>query len=245
MLKPDQARSRKLAAATIMAAPRERVLPQWNQFERQSWSAPSPRAPGLPGRGLFYANRGRPELHWGGLGIGRHHLAPAICVYAANMVLLALTAIGITLVIERDIKRRLVSSGRLEFGVLIASALLSVAIGLYSPGNAMYAYFLNFASPLVGRLTKRCAGGRRSRILFTVLERFTKPRQRQRDTTIARVAKRPSVNEPAIGAIRYIFRYFVRRRVRNKSSMHDVQVDLEDMTWLAIVQRQSVMNTSP
>jgi hypothetical protein len=111
--------------------------------------------PGTAGARLVLRKSGRPELHWGGFGIGRYHLAPAICVYAANMVRLALTAIGITLVIERDIKRRLVSSGPLEFGVLIASGLLSVAIGLYSPGNAMYAYFLNFASPLVGRLTKR------------------------------------------------------------------------------------------
>lgn len=87
--------------------------------------------------------------------VGRYHLTPAIGVYAANMVLLALTAIGITLVIERDIKRRLASSGRPELGVLIASALLSVAIGFYSPGNAMYAYFLNFASPLVRRLMQR------------------------------------------------------------------------------------------
>jgi hypothetical protein len=52
-------------------------------------------------------------------------------------------------------KRRPVSSDRLERGVLIASALLSVAIGFYSPGNAMYAYFLNFASLLVRRLTGR------------------------------------------------------------------------------------------
>ena len=49
--------------------------------------------------------------------------------YGANMVLLALTAIGITLVIERDIRRRLLPSGRAEYGVLIASAILSVIIG--------------------------------------------------------------------------------------------------------------------
>ena len=67
----------------------------------------------------------------------------------ANMVLIALTAIGITLVIERDIRRRLVPSGRPEYGVLIASAILSMAIGFYSPDSAMYAYFLNLASPLV------------------------------------------------------------------------------------------------
>jgi uncharacterized membrane protein len=87
--------------------------------------------------------------------VGRYNLAPAICVYGANMVLLALTAIGITLVIERDIQRRLVPSGRPEYGVLIASAILSVVIGFYSPDSAMYAYFLNLASPLVRRLTER------------------------------------------------------------------------------------------
>ena len=86
---------------------------------------------------------------------GRFDLAPAICVYGANMVLLALTAIGITLVIERDIRRRLVPSGRPEHGVLIASAILSMAIGFYSPDSAMYAYFLNLASPLVRSWTER------------------------------------------------------------------------------------------
>ena len=73
----------------------------------------------------------------------------------ANMVLIALTAIGITLVIERDIRRRLVPSGRPEYGVLIASAILSMAIGFYSADIAMYAYFLNLASPLVRRWTER------------------------------------------------------------------------------------------
>jgi uncharacterized membrane protein len=86
---------------------------------------------------------------------GRYDLAPAICVYGANMVLLGLTAIGITLVIERDIRRRLVPSGRPEHGLLIASAILSMAIGFYSPESAMYAYFLNLASPLVRRWTER------------------------------------------------------------------------------------------
>jgi uncharacterized membrane protein len=87
--------------------------------------------------------------------VGRYDLAPAIWVYGANMVLLALTAIGITLVIERDIRPRLVPSGRAEYGVLIASAILSVIIGFYSADSAMYAYFLNLASPLVGRWTER------------------------------------------------------------------------------------------
>ena len=71
---------------------------------------------------------------------GRYNLAPAIWVYGANMILLALTAIGITLVIEHDIQRRLVPSGRPEYCVLIASAILSMIIGFYSPDAAMYAY---------------------------------------------------------------------------------------------------------
>ena len=86
---------------------------------------------------------------------GRYELAPAICVYGTNMILLGLTAIGITYVIERDIHRRLVPSGRPEYGVLIASAILSMAIGFYSADAAMYAYFLNLASPLVRRWTER------------------------------------------------------------------------------------------
>ena len=85
---------------------------------------------------------------------GRYQLAPAIWVYGANMIFLALTAIGITFVIERDIQRRLVPSGRPEYSVLIASAILSMAIGFYSPESAMYAYFLNLASPLVRRWTE-------------------------------------------------------------------------------------------
>jgi len=86
---------------------------------------------------------------------GRYSFAPAIFVYGANMILLALTAIGITLVVERDSGRRLVSSDRPAFGVLIASALLSMAIGIYDPDSAMYAYFLNVASPLVEKARAR------------------------------------------------------------------------------------------
>ena len=86
---------------------------------------------------------------------GRYNLAPAIWVYGANLIFLAVTAIGVTFVIERDIQRRLVPSGRPEYSMLIASAILSMAIGFYSPDSAMYAYFLNLASPLVRRWTER------------------------------------------------------------------------------------------
>ena len=57
--------------------------------------------------------------------------------------------------IERDIGRRLVPSGRVEYGVLIASAIILATVGFYSPDTAMYAYFLNFAAPLVRMWMKR------------------------------------------------------------------------------------------
>ena len=82
---------------------------------------------------------------------GRYDLVPAIWIYGGNMIFLALTAIAITLVIERDTGRRLVASGRVEFSVLIASALLSMVIAVIAPDGAMYAYFLNLAAPLVRR----------------------------------------------------------------------------------------------
>ena len=86
---------------------------------------------------------------------GRYNFAPAIWVYGTNMVLLALTAIAITHVIERDIQQRLVPSGRPEYCVLIVSAILSITISFYSPDAAMYAYFLNLGSPLVTRWIER------------------------------------------------------------------------------------------
>lgn len=82
---------------------------------------------------------------------GRYDLLPAIWIYAGNLILLGVTALAITLVIERDIGHRLVASGRIELGVLIASALLSMAIAAFAPDAAMYAYLLNLGPPLFRR----------------------------------------------------------------------------------------------
>ncbi len=82
---------------------------------------------------------------------GRYDLLPAIWIYGGNLILLGVTALAITLVIERDIGHRLVASGRIELGVLIASALLSMAIAAFAPDAAMYAYLLNLGPPLFRR----------------------------------------------------------------------------------------------
>lgn len=84
--------------------------------------------------------------------VGRYpELWPAIWVYAANMILSALMSIRISILAERETGQRPAHTGRVDLAVLIASALLSAAIALVHPPSAMWAYFLNFAAPLVSR----------------------------------------------------------------------------------------------
>src|SRR4051812_21583626 len=45
-------------------------LLKWNQRDRRRRSAPSPRAPGLPGSRLILRKSGRPDLRWGRAGEG-------------------------------------------------------------------------------------------------------------------------------------------------------------------------------
>ena len=83
--------------------------------------------------------------------LGRYDFAPAVWLYGVNMILLALSAILVALVVERDTGHPLPDNGRLELGVLIASSVLSIAISLVHKDGAMLAYLLNFAGPLVRR----------------------------------------------------------------------------------------------
>jgi TMEM175 potassium channel family protein len=83
--------------------------------------------------------------------VGRFDLAPAIWIYGGNMILLALTGAGISYAVQLDVGHRLVATGRKEFALLIASALLSMIIAVFSPDHAMIAYLLNLASPLIPR----------------------------------------------------------------------------------------------
>ncbi len=85
------------------------------------------------------------------LAVGRYDLPAAVWIYAANMILLAVTAMAISLVVERDTGRKRLPSGRVELGILIASALLSIATSLVAPDYAMLPYLLNLATPLAAR----------------------------------------------------------------------------------------------
>lgn len=87
------------------------------------------------------------------LAVSRYDLAAAVWIYGANMIWLAVTALAISRIAERDSGRAGVSEteGRVKLGVLIASAVLSMLASLYSPDYAMLLYLLVIASPLVER----------------------------------------------------------------------------------------------
>jgi uncharacterized membrane protein len=85
------------------------------------------------------------------LAVGRYDVPGAVWFYGANMILLGLTAIAISLIAERDSGRARGPNGRVELGILIASAVLSIITSLFAPDSAMLLYLLNLASPFVAR----------------------------------------------------------------------------------------------
>ena len=89
------------------------------------------------------------------LAVSRYDLAAAVWIYGANMILLAVTAIAILLVAERDSGRTGLPKGLVELGILIVSAILSIVTSLFAPDDAMYLYLLNLATPFVARAVYR------------------------------------------------------------------------------------------
>jgi uncharacterized membrane protein len=81
--------------------------------------------------------------------VGRYGLAPAVWLYAANMMLLCISALAIVRIAEKEAGKRRTDGGDRDLFLLMASALLSVAISFFSAEHAMFAYLLNFAKPLI------------------------------------------------------------------------------------------------
>jgi len=82
--------------------------------------------------------------------VGRYgDLAPAVWLYAANMIVVAALSLRIRAIEVVPEHRSQAKSHNIGTGVFIASALLSVALTYFEPRHAMYGYFLNFlARPL-------------------------------------------------------------------------------------------------
>jgi uncharacterized membrane protein len=85
------------------------------------------------------------------LTVGRYDVPAAAWIYGANMLLLAVTALAIGRLAERDSGRARAENGRAELGILIASAVLSIVTSLFAPAYAMLPYLLNLAAPLAAR----------------------------------------------------------------------------------------------
>lgn len=79
--------------------------------------------------------------------VGRHgDLAPAVWLYAANMIAVATLSLRLRMLEVLPEHRERASAGNLRIWLFIVTALLSVVASLIVPGHAMYAYFLNFLS---------------------------------------------------------------------------------------------------
>ena len=85
------------------------------------------------------------------LAVGRYDWPAAAWIYGANMILLAVSALAISAIAERDSGLARAQSGRVELAILIASAILSIVTSLFAPDYAMLPYLLNLATPRVAR----------------------------------------------------------------------------------------------
>ena len=90
--------------------------------------------------------------------VGRHgDLAPAVWLYAANMIVVAALSLRLRALEVVPEHRAQARPHNVGTAVFIASALLSVGLTFVLPKHAMYAYFLNFLS---GPLARWRSGGR-------------------------------------------------------------------------------------
>jgi uncharacterized membrane protein len=89
------------------------------------------------------------------LAVSRYDVAGAVWIYGANMILLAVTALAVSRISARDSGGTVTQDGRIELGILILSAALSMIASLWSPDDAMLLYLLNLATPWVKRALER------------------------------------------------------------------------------------------
>ncbi len=84
------------------------------------------------------------------------HLPPAAWLYAANLIAVAALSLRVRLAVIAPEHRAKARLGHVRTLFFIGTAVVSVLISLVAPGDAMYAYLLNFAGgPLAERLYGR------------------------------------------------------------------------------------------
>lgn len=85
--------------------------------------------------------------------VGRFTYAPAVWLYAANVGLAALAALRLSYLDEVESRKKEPRTGRPELALLVAACVIAVVLSLFlaDAGDAMYAFFLLFAAPIVHR----------------------------------------------------------------------------------------------
>ncbi len=75
------------------------------------------------------------------------HLAPAIWVYAGNIFLCALASLLMAMTAPGKEAHRHIGHASIRLGLLMLTAILSIAISFSDADDAMWPYLLNFAAP--------------------------------------------------------------------------------------------------
>ena len=92
------------------------------------------------------------------IAVGRYaHLAPAIWLYAGDTLLIALVSMRMVKLmtdLERDDHLR---QRQMSARFLAVSSLLAIVLSFVTPGNALWAFALNFAQPVIARWQRRVA----------------------------------------------------------------------------------------
>jgi len=82
-------------------------------------------------------------------------LAPAIWLFASNMILFALIAIRMNALAQADQSRGKLLEDQLGLIVLIVASILTIAASLVAPKWAILVYLVNFVDELLRWLLKR------------------------------------------------------------------------------------------
>jgi len=83
--------------------------------------------------------------------VGRYGYPPAVWLYAANVGLAALAALRLSYLDEAESGKKEQHTGRPELALLVAACVIAAVLSLFltDAGDAMYAFFLLFAAPIV------------------------------------------------------------------------------------------------
>lgn len=88
--------------------------------------------------------------------VGRYGYPPAVWLYAGNVGLAALAALRLSYLDEAESGKREAHTGRPELALLVAACVIAAVLSVFlsDAGDAMFAFFVLFAAPIVHRFAR-------------------------------------------------------------------------------------------